>query len=128
MIATTIYFLSKNISLLNVANNWIILKSWHNNMYGTKWSNLIYFLVFWLQITVRTVVLCIVYEPVSRNIKQIYEHSNIYKIKRQNPFLKGFCDTKKLQGYAYFDNVLRMFSDSLKHACWKEALWSTVSR
>ena len=78
--------------MLNVASNWIILKSWHNNMYGTKWSNLIYILVFWLQITVRTVT-CIVYEPVSRNIKQIYEHSNICKIKRQNHF-KGFFESQ----------------------------------
>ena len=85
-------FCKKNHSLLNVASNWIILKSWHNNMYGTKWSNLIYILVFWLQITVRTVA-CIVYEPVSRNIKQIYEHSNICKIKRQNHF-KGFFESQ----------------------------------
>ena len=62
-------------------------------MYGTKWSNLIYILVFWLQITVRTVA-CIVYEPVSRNIKQIYEHGNIYKIKWQNHF-KGFLRDRK---------------------------------
>ena len=98
--------------MLNVANNWIILKSWHNNMYGTKWSNLIYILVFWLQITVRTVA-CIVYEPVSRNIKQIYEHGNIYKIKRQNHF-KGFLRDRKYNFQSFPLSLnLRFFSKCL---------------
>ena len=120
-----ITFLNRNTSLLNVANNWIISKSCDNNMYLLKWSILMYILLFWLQITVRTVT-CFVYEPVSRNIKQIYEHSDIYNIKRHIYFW-GFWDTKdSFKGISILTIAWSLFN-ALKHACWRPFISTTSS-